>query len=129
MEAARKLTVGDPLDPSIAMGPMARSDLGTNSIARSSKRSNKARLAVGRPQDRRCRQFLRGDRACRRDAGDAVFEQETFGPVAAITVADNVEHATELDNTSDYGLGDVGVPQSPIANLEVRSSRVSRRLH
>ncbi len=33
------------------------------------------------------------------------FEQETFGPVAAITVADDVEHAIELANTSDYGLG------------------------
>jgi hypothetical protein len=29
----------------------------------------------------------------------------TFGPVAAITVADDVEHAIELANANDYGFG------------------------
>ena len=37
--------------------------------------------------------------------GMAAFDEETFGPVVAITVADNAEHAIKLANTSDYGLG------------------------
>ena len=37
--------------------------------------------------------------------GMAAFDEETFGPVAAITVGDNAEHALTLANTSDYGLG------------------------
>ena len=37
--------------------------------------------------------------------GMAAFDEETFGPVAAITVADNAEHAIALANASDYGLG------------------------
>lgn len=32
------------------------------------------------------------------------FRQELFGPVAAITVADNAEHALQLANDSDFGL-------------------------
>lgn len=32
------------------------------------------------------------------------FRQEMFGPVAAITVADNAEHALQLANDSDFGL-------------------------
>ena len=37
--------------------------------------------------------------------GMAAFDEETFGPVAAITVAANAEDAIVLANTSDYGLG------------------------
>jgi succinate-semialdehyde dehydrogenase len=55
--------------------------------------------------------------------GMAAFEEETFGPVAAITVADDAEHAITLANTSEYGLG---------GNLwtgdVVRAQAIARRL-
>src|SRR5215469_5536429 len=34
----------------------------------------------------------------------AAFDEEVFGPVAAITVADDLEDAIKLANTSEYGL-------------------------
>jgi succinate-semialdehyde dehydrogenase len=34
----------------------------------------------------------------------SVFDEEVFGPVAAITIADDVEHAISLANMSEYGL-------------------------
>jgi succinate-semialdehyde dehydrogenase/glutarate-semialdehyde dehydrogenase len=34
-----------------------------------------------------------------------VFKNETFGPVFAITRAEDVTHALELSNNSDFGLG------------------------
>ncbi len=34
-----------------------------------------------------------------------VFNEETFGPVFAITEANSPQHALELSNTSDFGLG------------------------
>lgn len=37
--------------------------------------------------------------------GMTAFEQETFGPVAAITIVEDVEQAIALANASDYGLG------------------------
>nr|GFA86507.1 putative 12-oxophytodienoate reductase-like protein 2A [Tanacetum cinerariifolium] len=54
--------------------------------------------------------------------GMAAFDEETFGPVAAITVANNAEHAIVLTNTSDYGLGgslradDAGVQPDYVAD-------------
>jgi acyl-CoA reductase-like NAD-dependent aldehyde dehydrogenase len=41
------------------------------------------------------------------DVTDAMpmFREETFGPAAAVVRARDVEHAVELANASDYGLG------------------------
>ena len=37
--------------------------------------------------------------------GMAVFDEETFGPVAAITTCDDADDAVRLANQSRYGLG------------------------
>jgi succinate-semialdehyde dehydrogenase len=34
----------------------------------------------------------------------AAFDEEIFGPEAALTIAEDVEHAITLANTSEYGL-------------------------
>jgi len=36
--------------------------------------------------------------------GMAAFDEEIFGPVDALTVADDLDHAIGLANTSEYGL-------------------------
>jgi aldehyde dehydrogenase (NAD+) len=52
-----------------------------------------------------------------------VYREETFGPVAPVIAADNVDHAVELANDSDYGLS-AGI----ITRNEERGLEVARRL-
>jgi len=122
--AVQQLKVGDPLDPQNRVGPMARKDLRDelhNQVERTLAAG--ATLLLGGKKMEGSGNFyaptVLGDVA----PGMAAFDEETFGPVAAITIADNVEHAIELANTSDYGLG---------GNLWTedisRGQRIARRL-
>jgi len=52
-----------------------------------------------------------------------IYREETFGPVAPIITAENVDHAVELANDSDYGLS-AGI----ITRNEERGLEVARRL-
>jgi len=124
VDAARKLTVGDPLDPSIAMGPMARNDLRDelhNQVEQTLAEG--ATLLLGGHKVEGPGNFYEATVLADVVPGMTAFEQETFGPVAAITVANDVEHAIELANASDYGLG---------GNLwtadTTRAQRIARRL-
>jgi len=124
VEAAKALTVGDPQDPSIALGPMARNDLRDelhNQVEQTIAQG--ATLLLGGHKVDGAGNFYEPTVLADVAPGMTAFEQETFGPVAAITVADDVEHAIELANSSDYGLG---------GNLwtadTARAQRIARRL-
>jgi len=106
VEAAKRLTIGNPFDPSIAMGPMARNDLRDelhNQVEQTIAQG--ATLLLGGHKLEGAGNFYEATVLAGVVPGMTAFEQETFGPVAAITVADSVEHAIELANSSDYGLG------------------------
>lgn len=104
--AAALVKAGDPRDPASTIGPMARDDLRAE-LHRQVERTIEAgaTLALGGhpiegPGNYYAPTVLTGVLP-----GMAAFDEETFGPVAAITVADSAEHAIALANTSDYGLG------------------------
>jgi succinate-semialdehyde dehydrogenase len=106
VDAARKLTIGDPRDPSVAIGPMARGDLRDelhHQVEQTLARG--ATLLLGGGKVEGVGNFYEPTVLADVRPGMVAFEQETFGPVAAITIADDVEHAITLANTSDYGLG------------------------
>jgi succinate-semialdehyde dehydrogenase/glutarate-semialdehyde dehydrogenase len=106
VDATAALPVGDPLDPTTRVGPLARADL-RDALERQVSDS----LAKG------ARALLGGHRLEGRGwffaptvlAGVGrempVFQQETFGPVAAVIRADDEEEAVELANDTPYGLG------------------------
>jgi succinate-semialdehyde dehydrogenase len=103
--AARALRVGDPLDPAVRMGPMARPDLRDELHGQVGRTlSEGASLVLGGHAIEGPGNFYAPTVLTGVTPGMTAFEAETFGPVAAFTVARDAAEAIALANTSDYGL-------------------------
>jgi succinate-semialdehyde dehydrogenase len=104
--AAKQVKAGDPLDPKSTIGPMARHDL-RDELHHQIERTIAAgaTLLLGGKKIEGIGNFYEPTVLADVTPGMAAFDEETFGPVAAITVAENAEYAILLANTSDYGLG------------------------
>ncbi len=119
-----KMKVGDPLDETVQIGPMARYDL-RDELADQVERSTAAGAEIvigGGPIDGEGAFFaptiLTGVR--RRMAA---FDEEIFGPVAAVIDADDADHAVTLANDSDFGLGG-SVWTGDLAKGEAMAARI-----
>jgi succinate-semialdehyde dehydrogenase/glutarate-semialdehyde dehydrogenase len=100
--------VGDPLDPTTQVGPQARLDLRANlhrQVQESVKRG--ARLVLGGklPAGPGGGAFYPPTVLVAVEPGMPAFDQETFGPVAAVIRAKDEADAIRLANASPYGLG------------------------
>ncbi|MCX7930466.1 MAG: aldehyde dehydrogenase family protein, partial [Chlorobi bacterium] len=96
---------GDPFDDSTVLGPLARGDL-AESLARQVYGSidRGARVLLeGGPTGRGA--FFRPIVLTHVAPGMPAFDEETFGPVAAIIPARDEDEALALANRSVYGLG------------------------
>jgi succinate-semialdehyde dehydrogenase/glutarate-semialdehyde dehydrogenase len=106
VKAMQALRVGDPLARDTQVGPLARADL-VDTLHRqvtTSVRMGAKALAGGAPLSRPG--FFYEPTVLSGVQPDMpVFEEETFGPVAAVIEADNPDHAVRLANRSVYGLG------------------------
>jgi succinate-semialdehyde dehydrogenase len=103
--ASAKIKTGDPLDETTTIGPIAREDLrdGIHNQVQRSIASGAKLLLGGKKVDGPgffYEPTVLGDVA----PGMVAFDEEIFGPVAAIAVADDLEHAIALANASNYGL-------------------------
>ncbi|HEX6360880.1 aldehyde dehydrogenase family protein [Actinophytocola sp.] len=106
MDKTRALAVGDPADPATRVGPMAREDLRTSLHAQVERSlAQGARLLTGGHPAQRPRFFYEPTVLTGTRPGMTVFDEETFGPVAAITSAASDDQLAALANTSRYGLG------------------------
>jgi succinate-semialdehyde dehydrogenase/glutarate-semialdehyde dehydrogenase len=100
------LRVGDPLDRTTQVGPLARLEL-RDELDRQVRESiaRGARLVTGgHPMEGRGA-FYRPTVLADVAPGMPAFDEETFGPVAPVIRARDAEHALELANHSRYGLG------------------------
>lgn len=102
-EGVQKLKGGDPMDRNTDFGPMA-----TEKLARELEEQVKKSVEKGAKID------LGGNRDGAKfeptiltevEPGMAAFDEETFGPVAAIIRAKDDDHAITLVNQSEFGLG------------------------
>jgi acyl-CoA reductase-like NAD-dependent aldehyde dehydrogenase len=105
---ARALTVGDALDPSTALGPMAserQRDRVESYIVKG--KNDGARLVTGggRPAHLERGWFVEPTVFSEVDNRSAIAQEEIFGPVLSIIAYRDVDEAVQIANASDYGLG------------------------
>jgi succinate-semialdehyde dehydrogenase/glutarate-semialdehyde dehydrogenase len=105
-EAASKLRVGDPLERETQIGPVARGDL-RDELDRQVQTSIKmgARVLLGGKPRAGKGYFYEPTILTDVTPDMPMFREETFGPAAAVIRARDTEHALELANDSQFGLG------------------------
>ncbi|HMJ16684.1 MAG TPA: NAD-dependent succinate-semialdehyde dehydrogenase [Polyangiaceae bacterium] len=106
VEHMRKLKVGDPRSRETDVGPLAREDLVTELHAQlRDSLAQGAELRLGGEPLKPPGYFYAPSVLARVTPGMRAFDEETFGPLAAVCAADDPDHALELANASRYGLG------------------------
>lgn len=101
-----RLTIGDPMDDSTDVGPLARADLREevhDQVERAIAEG--ARLVTGGRKLDRAGFFYAPTVLADVAPGTVAFSEEIFGPVAAVIRARDAEHAVSLANDTSFGLG------------------------
>ena len=103
---ARRLRTGDPTEPATQMGPLARDDL-RQDLERQLQQSLDAgaRLLTGGRRLDRKGWFFEPTVLAGCAPGMPAFDEETFGPLAAVARVASEEEARDLANHSAFGLG------------------------
>jgi succinate-semialdehyde dehydrogenase/glutarate-semialdehyde dehydrogenase len=100
------LIAGDPLDAATELGPLARLDLLDHlrdQVSRTIRAG--ARVLTGGQRLDRVGFYYAPTVLAGVTASMPAFTEETFGPVAAVIAARDVDEAVDLANRSAYGLG------------------------
>jgi succinate-semialdehyde dehydrogenase/glutarate-semialdehyde dehydrogenase len=120
----RSLTVGNPADPSTQIGPLARLDLLEHLYdqVQRSVAAGAALLCGGHRLPQRG-YFFSPTVLADVTPGMPAFDEETFGPVAAVIAANDTDDALRLANLSRYGLG-ASIWTSNPANAEALAPRI-----
>ncbi|HEX3553386.1 MAG TPA: NAD-dependent succinate-semialdehyde dehydrogenase [Thermoanaerobaculia bacterium] len=106
VRAMEGLKVGDPMDRGNEVGPMAREDLlaALDDQVRRTVEAG-AQLRTGGHRLEGMGWYYAPTVLTGVEPGMAAFDEETFGPVAAVIRARDAGHAVELANRSTFGLG------------------------
>ncbi len=106
VEAMKCMKVGDPMDPTTDVGPIAREDLRHDlhdQVLRSIALG--ARLLLGGAFVERRGFYYEPTILSNVKKGMPVYDEEVFGPVAAVIRVRDVDDAIAVANDSRYGLG------------------------
>ena len=103
IDGVKDIKKGDPMDESTEIGPLARKDLADELHEQLEKSVEQgAIIELGGKQHEA---FHEPTILTRVKPGMPAFDEETFGPLAAIIRAKDVDEAFELATNSKYGLG------------------------
>ena len=126
-----ELVIGDPTDPSVGMGPLARADLKETLLRQVSQAINEGAtlLVDGRPQSAEALDiggvgyFVKPGLLVDVQPNSTANNEELFGPVAAMITVDSDEEAVTIANGSMYGLG-----AAVFTNDNVKADQLARQL-
>ena len=106
LEALRGMKVGDPLEDDTEIGPMAREDL-LKELDAQVRRSVEmgGELLLGGSRMDRPGAFYPATVVAGVRRGMPMYEEETFGPAAAIIRVHDEEEALRIANDTEFGLG------------------------
>ncbi len=106
-EAVKGHTVGDPADPSVAVGPLVaerQRDRVLGYIEKGSAEGAKLTVGGGRPAGLERGWFVEPTLFVDVDNHMTIAQEEIFGPVLSVIGYDRPEDAVRIANDSDYGL-------------------------
>ena len=119
------ITLGDPMDAKTDLGPMAREDL-------RDELHNQVKKSIDQGADLKCGGKVPDKKGAWYPAtvlsdvrpGMVAFDEEMFGPVAAIVRAADEEHAIQLANNTDFGLGAAVITQDVKRGEKIAARRL-----
>ena len=117
--------VGDPLEEDTQIGPMARHDL-RDELHRQVAASLEAgaRCTLGGEPPEGPGAYYPPTVLAGVEPGMAAFDEELFGPVAAVIRAESEEEAIRLANASPFGLGAAVFTRDEVRGREIATKRL-----
>lgn len=123
--AMKKPRTGDPTDPGVALGPMARIDLRDELHRQVQATLGKgARLLLGGEIPAGPGAFYPPTVMTDVGPGMAAYTEELFGPVASIIPARDDEHAISIANDSEFGLGSAVFTRDHAKGIAIAADRL-----
>lgn len=107
LDFSRSWTLGNPLDQSTMIGPMARpsfADLVREQRDEALRKGAKAHLNFRNPMDRHGSPYLSAEVLTEVNHQMSVMREESFGPIVGIMKVSDDDEAVTLMNDSPYGL-------------------------
>lgn len=114
-----RVVVGDPMDPTTQIGPLARLDLAQNlqqQVEASIAQGAQVEVAGGH---RKGTHYFQPMLLSNVKKGMPAYEEELFGPVGVFFQVENTDEAVQLANDSIFGLAGTVFSQNEAAALDV----------